>query len=136
MTTDKTNPTVKSADRVLDIFELFAEADVRELSLMDISRRLELPTSSLFKILQNLVHRGYLEKDEHGKMFRLGYKIFQIGAKYAQHTNLTAEFQYVAQQIVAEVNEAVYLSIRSGRNILYIAERQSTHPVRDRKSVV
>jgi DNA-binding IclR family transcriptional regulator len=129
-TTDKTNPTVKSADRVLDIFELFAEAEVQELSLMDISRRLELPTSSVFKILHNLVHRGYLEKDENGKMFRLGYKIFQIGAKYAQHTSLTTEFQHVAQQIVSEVNEAVYLSIRSGRNILYIAEKQSTHPVR------
>ncbi|MBP1964136.1 IclR family transcriptional regulator [Paenibacillus aceris] len=129
-TTDKSSTTVKSADRVLDIFELFAEAEVRELSLMDITRRLELPASSVFKILQNLVHRGYLEKDENGKMFHLGYKIFQIGAKYAQHTNLTTEFQYIAGQIVTEVNEAVYLSIRSDRNILYIAEKQSTHHVR------
>lgn len=129
-TSEKSSSTVKSADRVLDIFELFAEAGVRELSLMDISRRLELPASSVFKIVQNLVHRGYLEKDEHGKLFHLGYKIFQIGAQYAQHTNLTAEFQSIAQQIVSEVNEAVYLSIRSDRNILYIAEKQSTHPVR------
>lgn len=128
--TDKSSQTVKSADRVLDIFELFGEVEARELSLMDITRRLELPASSVFKILQNLVHRGYLEKDENGKMFRLGYKIFQIGAKYAQQTNLTTEFQYIAGQIVTEVNEAVYLAIRSDRNILYIAEKQSTHHVR------
>ncbi|MEC0265022.1 IclR family transcriptional regulator [Paenibacillus anseongense] len=128
--TDKSGQTVKSADRVLDIFELFGEVDTRELSLMDITRRLELPASSVFKILQNLVQRGYLEKDENGKMFHLGYKIFQIGAKYAQQTNLTTEFQYIAAQIVAEVNEAVYLAIRSDRNILYIAEKQSTHHVR------
>ncbi|MBA2937645.1 IclR family transcriptional regulator [Paenibacillus sp. CGMCC 1.16610] len=128
--TDKSSQTVKSADRVLDIFELFGEVDTRELSLMDITRRLELPASSVFKILQNLVQRGYLEKDENGKMFHLGYKIFQIGAKYAQQTNLTTEFQYMASQIVSEVNEAVYLAIRSDRNILYIAEKQSTHHVR------
>jgi IclR family KDG regulon transcriptional repressor len=128
--TDKASQTVKSADRVLDIFELFGEVEARELSLMDITRQLELPASSVFKILQNLVHRGYLDKDENGKTFRLGYKIFQIGAKYAQQTNLTTEFQYIAGQIVSEVNEAVYLAIRSDRNILYIAERQSTHHVR------
>lgn len=128
--TDKSSQTVKSADRVLDIFELFGEVEARELSLMDITRQLELPASSVFKILQNLVHRGYLDKDENGKTFRLGYKIFQIGAKYAQQTNLTTEFQYMAGQIVSEVNEAVYLAIRSDRNILYIAEKQSTHHVR------
>jgi IclR family KDG regulon transcriptional repressor len=128
--TDKSSQTVKSADRVLDIFELFGEVEARELSLMDITRQLELPASSVFKILQNLVHRGYLDKDENGKTFRLGYKIFQIGAKYAQQTNLTTEFQYIAGQIVSEVNEAVYLAIRSDRNILYIAEKQSTHHVR------
>lgn len=127
---DKSNQTVKSADRVLDIFELFGEVEARELSLMDIARQLELPASSVFKILQNLVHRGYLDKDENGKTFRLGYKIFQIGAKYAQQTNITTEFQYIAGQIVSEVNEAVYLAIRSDRNILYIAEKQSTHHVR------
>lgn len=128
MTVEKTNPTVKSADRVLDMFELFAE--VKELSLVEISRQLELPTSSVFKILQNLINRGYLEKDESRKTFRLGYKIFEIGVKYVQNTNLTTEFGQIAQHIVGEINEAVYLSIRSGHNILYIAEKQSTQPVR------
>ncbi|MFC4807948.1 IclR family transcriptional regulator [Paenibacillus sp. GCM10023250] len=128
MSTEKTNPTVKSADRVLDIFELFAE--MKEMNLMEISRQLELPTSSVFKILQNLESRGYLEKDESRKTFRLGYKIFEIGAKYAQNTSLTAEFTQIAQHIVDEINEAVYMSIRSGSNILYIAEKQSTQAVR------
>ncbi|NOU71598.1 helix-turn-helix domain-containing protein [Paenibacillus sp. LMG 31458] len=128
MNLEKKNPTVKSADRVLDIFELFAE--VMELNLNEISRRLDLPTSSVFKILQNLISRGYLEKDESRKTFRLGYKVFEIGAKYVQNTNLTTEFGQIAQHIVNEINEAVYLSIRNDNKILYIAEKQSTQLVR------
>jgi DNA-binding IclR family transcriptional regulator len=128
-TSDNQTPIVKSADRVLDIFELFAtQAD--SLSLTDIARKLEMPTSSTYKILQNLLERGYLEADKQGKMFRLGYKIFEVGAKYMQSSNLTSEFYRFAQQVVEEINETVYLLIRDGNKILYIAEKQNSHPLR------
>ncbi|PYI55834.1 IclR family transcriptional regulator [Paenibacillus flagellatus] len=127
--TDKTTTTVKSADRVLDIFELFAERQ-EPLNLSELSRELDLPPSSAHKLLQNLLARGYLETDKQGKTFRLGYKLFEIGSKYAQRTDLASEFQYAAQKLVDELNESVFLTIRNGDKALYIAEKQSTHPVR------
>ncbi|MFD2327730.1 IclR family transcriptional regulator [Cohnella sp. GCM10020058] len=127
--TDKEKTVVKSADRVLDIIELLA-SDVEPMSLTDISRVLDMPASSTYKLLQNLLNRGYLETDRQEKQFRLGYKILEIGTKYTQNTSLISEFQHVAQRIVDEINEAVYLSIRSENNIMYIAEKQSTQPVR------
>ncbi|GIP34999.1 IclR family transcriptional regulator [Paenibacillus sp. J2TS4] len=120
---------VKSADRVLDIFELFAE-EKEPMSLMDISRKLDMPTSSTYKLLQNLQARGYLETDKHEKMFFLGHKLFEIGSRYVQNTSLSAEFHHIAQRIVHSINESVFLSIRDGGNILYIAEKQSSHAVR------
>nr|WP_225312574.1 IclR family transcriptional regulator [Aneurinibacillus sp. XH2] len=120
---------VKSADRVLDIFELFAE-EKEPMSLMDISRKLGMPASSTYKILQNLQARGYLETDKQERAFYLGYKLFEIGSKYLQNTSLSAEFHQVAQKIVDDLNESVFLAIRDGGNILYIAEKQSSHAVR------
>ncbi|MDF2670686.1 MAG: IclR family transcriptional regulator [Paenibacillus sp.] len=127
--TERQTSTVKSADRVLDIFELFAE-EQDTLSLMDISRKLGMPTSSAYKLLQNLLNRGYLETDKHGKMFRLGYKLFEIGSKVSLNRDYATEFQHVAQRIINDINESVFLSIRNGDKVLYIAEKQSTHPVR------
>lgn len=127
--TDKQSPTVKSADRVLDIFELLVEHS-EPMNLSDISRLLELPPSSAHKLLQNLLARGYLEADRQGKTFRLGHKLFEIGSKYAQRTDLAGEFQYVAQKMVDDVNESVFLTIRNEDKTLYIAEKQSSHPVR------
>lgn len=126
---DKSVSAVKSADRVLDIFELFAER--REpMNLSDIARELDMPASSTHKLLQNLLARGYLETEAQGKTFRLGYKLFEIGSKYAQQTDLSGEFQLAAQKIVDELNESVFLTIRNGNKVLYVAEKQSTHPVR------
>lgn len=127
--TDKQVATVKSADRVLDIFELFAER--REpINLTELSRELDMPASSAHKLLQNLLARGYLEADKQGKTFRLGHKLFEIGSKYAQRTDLAGEFQLSAQKMIDELNESVFLTIKNGDMALYIAEKQSTHPVR------
>lgn len=127
--TERSSVTVKSADRVLDIFELFAD-EQDTLSLTDISRKLVLPPSSVHKLLQNLLNRGYLETDKHGKTFRLGYKLFEIGSKVSRNTDYATEFQHVASKIINDINESVFLSIRNGDKVLYIAEKQSTHPVR------
>ncbi|RKN84191.1 IclR family transcriptional regulator [Paenibacillus ginsengarvi] len=127
--TEKQAATVKSADRVLDIFELFAERQ-EPINLTELSRELDMPASSAHKLLQNLLARGYLEADKMGKTFRLGYKLFEIGSKYAQRTDLATEFQLSAQKIVDELNESVFLTIRNNDMALYIAEKQSSHPVR------
>ncbi|MDF2714148.1 MAG: IclR family transcriptional regulator [Paenibacillus sp.] len=127
--TEKQTTTVKSADRVLDIFELFAERH-EPINLTELSRELDMPASSAYKLLQNLLARGYLESDKQGKTFRLGYKLFEIGSKYAQRTDLAGEFQFAAQKMIDDINESVFLTIRNGEMALYIAEKQSTHPVR------
>ena len=56
------NANVKSADRVLDLLELFASTD-RALALRDVTRILGVPKSSGFMLLGTLAARGYLVRD-------------------------------------------------------------------------
>ena len=122
-------PAVKSADRVMDIFELLAESRT-PMSLTDISRALDLPPSSTHKLLNNMKTRGFLETDPSERLFCLGRKFFEIGTLSMQGSDLTKEFQAIAEEIVNELNESVYLAIRHGDKVLYIGEKQSAHPVR------
>ncbi|UVI28013.1 IclR family transcriptional regulator [Paenibacillus spongiae] len=129
MTTPKQTSVVKSADRVLDILELLA-VEQHSINLVEIARKLDMPTSSTYKILQNMLARGYLETDVSEKMFKLGYKVLEIATKYSQNTDLISQFQNFAQKIVQDINEAAFLSIREKDMILYVSEKQSSHPVR------
>lgn len=121
--------TVKSASRVLDIMELLAGQE-DSLNLSEIARNLNMPASSTHSILNNLLERGYLETDRNGKKFRLGYKVFEIGARYMRNSSLTKEFYSFADQVVGDINETVFLVIRESGNILYIAEKQNTNQLR------
>lgn len=126
---EQSSPRVKSADRVLDIFELFTE-EKDSFTLTEIAKSLNMPSSSTYQILQNMLSRGYLETDSSGKNFQLGNKIFEIRVKHRLNTDLTKEFYRAASKIAEILNETVFLSIRSGDNNVYIAEKQIAQPLR------
>ncbi|MBP1994554.1 IclR family transcriptional regulator [Paenibacillus eucommiae] len=120
---------VKSADRVLDIFELFT-GGTESYNLTEISKNLNMPPSSTYLLLQNMLKRGYLEVDKSGKQFRIGYKLFMIQNRYSQGTSLSEEFYQVAEKIAFDLNETVSLAIRSGSQLHYIGEKISTQGLR------
>src|SRR5260370_40599995 len=68
---------VKSADRTLDIFELFA-AEPQGLTIAEISDRLGVARSSTHGLVHTLAARGYLVQDGGGR-FQLGPRLIQLG---------------------------------------------------------
>lgn len=126
---DQLTPKVKSADRVLDIFELFT-GEKDSYNLTEISKGLNMPPSSTYLILQNMLNRGYLETDRSGKQFRIGYKLFTIRSGYMRSSSLTGEFNQLAEKIIDDLNETVSLAIKAGNQLLYIGEKVSTHALR------
>ena len=126
---DNKGHKVKSADRVLDILELFA-GEREEYSVTDIATTLDMPASSAYMLVQNMLSRGYLETDRSGKLFRMGYKIFEIRTRYMHSTSLITEFYRVAGKIVDNLNETVFLGVRGGNQLIYIAEKQIPTPLR------
>lgn len=127
-------PKVKSADRVLDIFELYT-GDKDSFSLTEIAKELNMPVSSTYQIIQNMLNRGYLEADSTGKQFHLGNKIFEIRVQHRKNTNLPTEFFNVAGKMAEELNETVLLGVRSGDKVVYIAEKSVAQPIRVSSSI-
>src|SRR6266571_9176177 len=85
MSTMGTTP-VKSADRTLDIFELFA-AEPRGLTIAEISDRLGVARSSTHGLVHTLAARGYLVQDGGGR-FQLGARLIQLGLNVVERLEL------------------------------------------------
>ncbi|WP_235885403.1 IclR family transcriptional regulator [Paenibacillus cymbidii] len=120
---------VKSADRVLDIFELFT-GGADSYNLSEIAKSLNMPPSSTYLLLQNMLDRGYLEVDKSGKQFRIGYKLFTIRSRYMQNTSLMGEFFHLAGKITEELNETISIAVRNGNRLLYLGEKVSSQALR------
>src|SRR5262249_53977991 len=92
-------PTVRSAERVVDIFEVIA-ASPRGLGISELARRLSIPKSSTWNIARTLLRRGYVAQDATGHLV-LGARLFDVGVCARSDVRL----QTLAKPVMAELVE-------------------------------
>jgi len=121
---------VPAVTRALDILELFLDCD-GSLSAPEITRRLQLPRTTVHELVTTLTARNYLVQpaDQPGR-YRLGVRGYQLGSRYAEQLDLAAEGQQVARSVAETCDETVHVAILEGRDVIYIAKVDSTHAVR------
>lgn len=79
MATALQDKKIKSADRVLEIFEMFSEKR-QTVTVMEVARELNAPQSSTSELLGSLVRRGYLVRARGARAFRPTARVALLGA--------------------------------------------------------
>jgi len=116
---------VKSANRVLDLFELLGRWG-QNLSHTDIAAALKIPKSSLSQLLPNLVDRGYVEFVASTKGYRLGEKLTLLAGEVSQSKNLPEIVRPVLEKITAQTKESSALNVLSGNMSEVVASANSS----------
>ncbi|MEU5002006.1 IclR family transcriptional regulator [Streptomyces sp. NPDC021622] len=121
---------VPAVTRALDILELFLEGD-GTLSAPEVTRKLQLPRTTVHELLTTLAARSYLVQipDQTGR-YRLGVRAYQLGSRYAEQLDLAAEGQQVAREVAETCDETVHVAVLEDTDVIYIAKVDSTHAVR------
>ena len=120
---------VPAVSRALDIMELFL--DRPRLSATQITERLDLPRTTVHELIRTLVERAYLVPVAGPPTrYRLGMRLFELGASVADQIDLSREAQEVARDVAAACDETVHIAVLDGTDVVYVAKVDSTHPVR------
>ncbi len=120
---------VKSAERVLEIFETLAGTP-RGLNFTALQQSLGIPKSSLHALLDVLTARGYLELDPATRAYTVGLRLWESSQAYQRHHGLVSEALPVMEQIVTVINETTQLAVLDGLENVYLAKVDSSHPLR------
>jgi DNA-binding IclR family transcriptional regulator len=111
---------VKSADRVLDIFELLS-IEPEALSATEISTKLGIARSSAHALVQTLAARGYLRPaGRDGKSFTLGVPLVQLGLSVTDRLELRAAARGVLEQLAAAWHETALLAAADNTDLVYV----------------
>ncbi len=105
--------TVKSADRVLTLFELLGRWG-REMSHAEIADIMGIPKSSLSQLLRNLVGRGWLAYSSDTKSYGLGAAIIDIARGAAQTHDVIGLSGPVLAELTLATNQTSALNILRG----------------------
>jgi len=111
--TENAPSTVKSADRVLTLFELLGTYG-REMSHTEISDALGIPKSSLTQLLRNMTARNWLAYAPTSKGYSLGTAFTRLAKRVGQPRDLVACAGPVLAQLTAQTAESSAMNLLKG----------------------
>lgn len=118
-------PAIERADNIINM----VANHPRKYRLIDLSRELHINKSSLFSLLNTLETLGWVNK-ESDDTYTLGMRMGILSALYSSQFNLIGAFSREAISTVNKLDETVQLSILDGIDIIYLAKKEGSSPVR------
>lgn len=110
---DQTASSVKSANRVLDVFEALGAWD-NGMTHSKLAEALGIPKSSLSQLLQTLLRREYVRFSAEDRTYHVGPRIEALASRKRNILDLTNVIQPFLERITAATGESTFLNLLSG----------------------
>ena len=125
----KESYSIQSVDNALDVLEaLCDEGD--EVRISQLSERLGMNKTSIFRLLATFENRGYVEKEQRSGKYKLGLSAYEIGQKFLSRMVLLRKAKPVMEKLARACNEAIYLAVPSGNEVLLLDMVDTTQQVK------
>jgi DNA-binding IclR family transcriptional regulator len=121
--------TVESVARAIRIVEALAQLPA---GLSETARRVGLPKSTVARLLATLEEMEAVERDEDGRIYRLGPIVQRLSSAAGGPAQLTAFARPYLDELTALTGEAAGISIPDGFKVHYVDQTEAEHPVQVR----
>jgi DNA-binding IclR family transcriptional regulator len=120
---------VKTADRILDVFETFAE-EIRPLSLSELARLLSIPASSCFGLIRTLENRGYLYTVQRRSGYYPTKRLLEMAERIIAHDPLLDRIAPLLEKLRDDTGETVLLGKLQAGKLVYLHVVESQQSIR------
>jgi DNA-binding IclR family transcriptional regulator len=106
---------------------ILAEFSAREpvLGAPELSKRIGIPRTTTFRLLQTLEALGFLERANGDRHFRLGVAVLRLGFEYLSSLELTDFGTPILERLRDATGFTAHLVIRDQRDVVFVAKAQS-----------
>lgn len=126
---DSKQAPIQSLSRAMRILQAIAHR--REgIGLSELSKEVELHSSTAFHLVKSLVALGCARQDESSKRYHVGPMLFGIAAAALDEVELARTAEAFLDELALATGETSHLAIRSGHEIVVIARREAASPFR------
>ena len=119
---------VQSVDRTLTILEVLSDYS-DGLGITEISERVNLHKSTVYRLLSTLTYKGYVVQDEESSKYKITFKLFELGSKKVDKLDLLKSSKPYTKMLMESVNEVVHLIIREDNEIVYVDKVEANNTI-------
>jgi DNA-binding IclR family transcriptional regulator len=125
---DDGNYIVPGLERGLKILSEFSPREP-VLGAPELSKRLKIPRTTVFRLLQTLESLGFLERADKDRNYRLGVAVLRLGFEYLSSLELTDLGLPIIEALRTSTGLTSHILIRDGRDVVFVAKAQSQEPI-------
>lgn len=113
----------QSVERIFDVIELVASAE-DGLGISEISRKLDYPKSTVYRIASSLVSKNYFQKDTISERYKLNYRFIAIAGDYVSKLDIRTVASPYIHKLSRAVNATGHIAIMQNYKAVYIEKIQ------------
>ncbi len=114
----------ETLDKGLRILNLYCE-EKSSYSLSEISRKLNINKTSVFRFVNTLCEHGYLQKDDKGKSYVLGIRTIPLAHSFLQKADIVQYIKPYVDEIHKRLDLHVDVGMIQNNNIYLVYRRES-----------
>ena len=119
----------QSSERTLDVLDAFLR-DEGEPTVATLAEATSLSRRSVQRVLAVLERRGYLAREADSGPYRIGVRLFELGARFHNQLDLRRAALPELTSLVEQTQQAAFLCIRDGDEALCLDRVGTRHRVR------
>jgi DNA-binding IclR family transcriptional regulator/sugar lactone lactonase YvrE len=127
--TSSTGEGTGSIEKALDVLDAIGEAP-EGLGQSDLAERLGLPRTTVYRLLATLVTRGMVRRDPLRKVYRLGFRCFEMARQAYAMPDLVAAAALELRALRDLTGETSYLAALDGREVISLERCDGAHSQR------
>ncbi len=116
--------------RALSLLKLVGLHHAQGLRLTDLIALTGLDKSTIHRHLAALEEEGFIERVPGSKRYRLGVEAIQLGFFAPDMSPLVERFRPVLHKIARLCEDTVFLAVRSGDDVVYVARQEGSFPIK------
>ncbi len=122
---------VQSIHRALTIIHEISKVNGRGLSLSELAEKINLPVSTVYRIVQNLVAWDYIKDKENGN-YILGFELLALGNIVKDNLDIRTYAVKYMDELNIKTKETIYLAIldKDEGEIVYIEKKEGHRTVK------
>lgn len=118
-------PSVRVMNRTFDIIEILSKAE-NPMNLTEISKETGISKSTVYRLLQAMNSRHYVEKDKNN-CYTIGIKLVEVVSYHINGLELQTESKPFLSELRSELNLTVHLGILDAHEVIYV-EKLDLYP--------
>jgi DNA-binding IclR family transcriptional regulator len=120
---------IKVLDRLMDVLSQLTP-DTPGLGVVQIAQATGLSPGTAHRLLAALEGHHLVAKDPNSKRYRLGLRLFELGALAARHGDLSLLVNQHLQELVQSTGETGNIGVFDHGSVLYVAKVEGWHALR------